>query len=132
MRVSEFGRQGVSPRDFWVAMAAAMLLLGAGGAYFMQMGRMPPDDPPWLWAGLLLLVWGRAVFDLLRYGRRAFPLWRGMLILGCTLMAGSHVLPRLGRWEGLGTLLIMGGLLLPYVAFGKRPPPAEAAPHESL
>lgn len=96
MRISEQGRQNVPPRDFWLAVGVATLLLGAIGVSFMQTGQVS-RFPSWVWAGLLLFVWGSALLDLLRYGPKIFSHGRWALLLGGTLFAGSHCVPYLGR-----------------------------------
>lgn len=73
MRVSNLGRQEVRPLDFWVAVVGVMLLLGGMGVYSMQSGHASAV-PRWLTAGVLMLVWARALWDVARQGRNAFPL----------------------------------------------------------
>lgn len=131
MRVSEFGRQEVRPEGFWVAVGAVVLLLVGFGVYSMQSGHAS-GVPRGLEAGLLALVWGRAACDAVRQGRRAFPLWRAVLLLGCALFLGSDLGMSLGRasWvKDVGSLLMLS-LLWPWVEFGKRRPmpPSEAPP----
>ena len=126
MRISQLGRQEVRPREFWVTVWVVTLLLGGIGVSFMRTGKVP-EFPTWLWAGLLLFMWGKAILDGYQHGTKAFSHERCLNILGGTLFAGSHLVLHLGllaSWAGnLGLVIIMWVLLAPWVEFGKHSSP---------
>ena len=135
MRVSHLGRQEVRPLDFWVAVVGVVFLLGGMGVYFMQSGHVP-GIPRWLTAGGLVLVWGRALWDLVSQGRKAFPPFRAVLLVGFSLFLSGDLVPSLGRasWvKDAGSLLLTLGLLWPWIEFGRRrhAPPADVPADEA-
>ena len=123
MRLSEHARSVVRPRDAWIAVAIVVVLLGAMGIDQMLGGHLP-SGAPWFWGGALILYWVAMLVPAFRYGRRALTWQRLIFPLGYTLfMVGQlwmHPPEAISWLANIGLLFVVGGMLAPYVEFGKK------------
>ena len=135
MRLSNYARTPVRPRDFYIAVAAVVVLLGGMGIYELQTGHVlhVSGISPLLCVGVLLLVWGIAFSRLLKYGRRAFPWQRMVVLVGYTLFLGSYLWPNppaVVSWVGnAGFLVFMAIELSPFLTFKKKTDGALSGSH---
>jgi len=123
IRLSRQAISTVRPRDFWIAVAAVVFLLGGMGIYFMQTGKVP-DFSPWLFGATCLMGWILALIDLVRYGKPAFRWQRLALLTGFTLYAVGDIWHHHSPfivWAGkLGMLYIVLSSLTFFFDFGKQ------------
>jgi hypothetical protein len=127
MRLQDEAHQTVRPRDFYLAILAVVILLGAMGIYLMETGSVP-DVGPIFWIIVLPVVWIVALANFLKYHPRPFPWGQLALLVGYTLFGCTRVMPPgtmfLSWVEAGGVLLMMVGFATRIFRFGK----AEAPP----
>lgn len=123
MRLSPYAKTPVSSIGFWISVAFVVVLLDSTGWLQMQTGHIP-DIPAWLWVGPLLVFWVVTLFQLIRSRGQGFSWQQIVLAIGFTLMVLSYLLPHFSAvksWlSGVGTLVVLVFVFLPYLEFGKR------------
>ena len=119
MRLSEHARSVVRPRDAWIAVVIVGVI-----AVSRSLVQQIPHGVSWLWGGALVLIWIGTFVQLYRHGLRALTLPYAILIVGYTLYAGGHLWQHpssaISWLANIGLLFVAGGMLAPYVEFGKK------------
>ena len=133
MRLQDEALQTVRPRDFYLIILVAVVLLGAMGIHLMETGRVPGSDPR-IWLVILPVVWAVAIRNFLRYRPQPFPWGHAALLIGVTLQGWSDLMlpdTAFRSWVEHGAfLLITVGFATRIFHFGKAdvPPEAPAGP----
>jgi len=125
MRLTVAAKQTVSPKSFWLAVAIVIVVLGAGGIYWIRSGSMPHfPDLPWYWAAMVVLAWGALARSLLAFGARALSLQRVAFVMGVTMFTSDKVWlhgPPFVTWAAnVGGLILFLAFFSEYVEFGKK------------
>lgn len=137
MRLSKQAIMPVPPKDFWAAIAFAVVLLSGIGLYVTEIQHLPVVESwawisPWLWGGALIWIWGLTVLQVIRFGWAVFSRQWGILLFGYTLFAGGQLWahpPAIVFWlSNSGMLMVLAGILLPYMEFGRKGEEAPASP----
>lgn len=123
MRLSDKAKQPVHPRDFWLAVGAAVVLIGI---ICVDLGPQKHFSAgSWFWAAGLVVMWSVNLWRLFRFGRQVLPCHKVLILLGFTLISGEHIGPPLsaaGDWAiSGGTLLLLVGASAPWFSSDPRP-----------
>ena len=135
MRLSKQATTPVPRRDFWIAVAAAAVLVCGIGLYTTEIQKLPIVKSwfwisPWLRGGTHAWVWGITALEAFRFGQRVFSRQWLVFLVGYTLFVGSPFLPHapaVVSWlSNIGLLMVLAGTLAPLVEVGRRQATASA------
>jgi len=91
IRLSQETAPSVRPKDFWIALATAVLMLGVIVIHPMHAAKLSIFSR-WFFGGWFLLTWAWALNDMLGYGKAAFSWQRLTQLTGYSLYAGGYLL----------------------------------------
>lgn len=110
MQVRDGWKQRVSAKQGTVAVLVVIVLLGGMGVVSIREGHLPPI-PSAFYGMLLATVWGPALWNWWQFGKRAFPFWRVVYLIGFSAFAGGNLLApgvALREWIiNIGTLAVL-------------------------
>ncbi len=122
MHLRDEAKQPVRPRDFWLAVGAAVVLIGIICVYSGPLEHSPAAR--WVSAILIVSLWSTSLWRIVRFGWRAYSWSDAAVLLGVTFIFGKDVWPHapaiVGKVADNGIFLIAIGILAPYFTRGKR------------
>ena len=135
IKTSDYGRQTVDPKGFWITVGVVAAGFGLWGAYYLTTGKMPFTG---LGLGRTLALtalnfcWALNVYTVSRKGWRALPWNHWVLQIGWSLfILGKYIYPHSifsAGWIELPAWISMGvGALAPWISVSRKKPVEAAA-----
>ncbi|MBC7804834.1 MAG: hypothetical protein H7145_01670 [Akkermansiaceae bacterium] len=130
-KIKEEWRATVPAKSFWIAVLAVAVPLCIVGFYTIETGQVP-KIPPTFHLALLVVLGVIVVYQLFKFGRRAFPFPRIIHLLGFTLLSSSILMapgtPGKSVLDAAGSMFLGISVLLMLFRFGKRDDASAPAP----
>lgn len=129
--VREHWKSTVPNKEFWIAVLAVTIPLCIFGFYTIETGHVP-EVPRGVNIALLVLLAFAVAYQMFKFGHRSFRLSQVVHLLGYALFLLSLTMAEdaLGRsvLNGVGSVVIGGGILAHIFQFGKRKDASDPGP----